>query len=197
MAKKKNYMRETCETFKLIPKEEYIRVMYSGDSELDCEFLCFEENYIPLVPYIPDDWTVVDLGCYQAAQAYHFTGKAAYVGVDCFDLKKYKDYNPPERFKPHNAVHMYETIQDFIKYHLAYFDLSKTYFIMSAVNDFDATAELYSKVKHAYMAYPGKTTHIKGINSESIGRAVKCYRENARREGVVLHAETEEVAKAS
>lgn len=176
MRRSTKYMRNVCETFKVIPKRAYIDTMLIGDSELDCEFLCFEENYIPVAPFIPDDWIVVDLGCYQAAQAYHFTKKAGYVGVDYFEQYKSADYNPPARFKPRNAVHMYESIQTFLQLHLRYFDLSKTYFIMSGVPDSEATALAYSKVKNALLAYPGQPIRAKGINASKIGGAIRKFK---------------------
>ena len=165
-----------CKAYELIPRNEYYRVMRSGDTDLSRDFMCFEENYIPLVPFIPNDWVVVDLGCYQAAQAYFFTEKGGYVGVDIYDGVRKRGYKPPLRFKPQNAVHVTETIQQFVREHLCYFDLDKTYFIMSGVKDFDATREAFAKVKHAYRAYPGTEPAAKGINSKEILEAVRKYK---------------------
>ena len=188
-----------CETYKLIPIDEYIRVMESGDTEIDREFLCFEENYIPLVPFIPYDFTVVDLGCYMAAQSYHFTNKAGYVGVDVYDAKRINGYNPPLRFKPWNAVHMTESIVDFMKNHLQFFDIHKTYFIMSAVPDPEGKLATYvlNNVEHAYIAYPGKKTQVKGINSDIIRKAAYEYKLEHCPERIRQDVDYKEETKAS
>lgn len=164
--------RKACETFKLIPHEKYLDVYFSGEIEVDCEFLCFEENYIPVANLIPHDWIVVDLGCYIAAQSYWFTNKVAYVGVDSFDTKRINGFNPPRRFRPDNAYHLYESIQDFLKNHLRYFDLSKTYFVMSAVPDFKATAAAFDAVENAVISYPGMKVKTKGIFADEICAAI-------------------------
>ena len=71
---------------------------------------------------------------------------------------------------------MKESIQEFLKNHLCYFDLDKTYFIMSGVKDFAATADAFAMVKHAYLAYPGEETSVKGINREEILESVRRFR---------------------
>ena len=56
----------------LIPPEELKLKLSYGSTELDPTFLCFEHVYLPVSKMIPEHFTIVDLGCFQAAQAYLF-----------------------------------------------------------------------------------------------------------------------------
>ena len=80
---------ETLEKLRpLIPEEQYIRVMYQPYCELDPGFLGFIMQYEILAGMIPEDWTILDLGCNAAAQSFYFTGHAGYIGVDVLDNRE-------------------------------------------------------------------------------------------------------------
>lgn len=64
----------------LIPEERQAHVFSTGD--VDLEFLGFVEQYDALSHLIPEHYTVIDLGCAYAPQAYLFRNHAAYYGVD-------------------------------------------------------------------------------------------------------------------
>lgn len=64
----------------LIPKERLSHVFNTGD--VDPEFLGFVEQYDAMARLIPKHYTIVDLGCAYAPQAYLFADHAAYFGVD-------------------------------------------------------------------------------------------------------------------
>jgi hypothetical protein len=159
---------------KMIPAEEFNRVQKSGDLEIDSEFVCFEENYIPIANNVPLDFTIVDCGCYVGAQSYYFQNHKAYIGVDAFDLDKEKNrkdygYQAPDRFFTENTTHYSCTIKDFLKSdEFKELDLDKTYFIASAVPAFESTKELFEKTKHCSVFYPGEKSLIKGINAREI-----------------------------
>ena len=164
-----------CKLFEIIPKIEVKRKLDYGDSELGIDFMGFEQNYFPIAEVVPHDWTIVDLGCYQAAQCYLFRDYRAYIGVDCFEQDANDDYVPPLRFQTKNTTHLIMTIQKFISEQLGNYDLDHTYFIASAVPDFRATQEAFKSVKHCCVVYPGERTKIKGFGSDRIISKLDSY----------------------
>ena len=89
----------------LIPDDEFMTVMTQDMCELEPDFLGFVDIYKPLSELIPKGKTVIDFGCYLAAQSYFFAEHKCYIGVDVVDMK---------RFTPPNAVHYISSIQNFI-----------------------------------------------------------------------------------
>lgn len=160
----------------LIPKEELEQKLSYGDSELEPDFLCFENNYEPVARIVPKEFTIVDMGCYQAAQCYLFAKHKLYVGVDCYEKCLSERYAPPMRFQAENTVHIVSTINFFISRFLRMFDLSKTYFIASAVPDFTETETLLYVTKNCLVSYPGKQPKTKGVYAKEIEEAVKNYK---------------------
>ena len=153
----------------LIPEDVLMAKLLSGDSEIDPEFLCFEENYVPIANNVPVDFTIVDCGCYMAAQAYLFQNHKKYIGVDSYDKNAFEDYIPPERFLCENSEHYSCTIDEFLKSdQFKSLDLNKTYFICSGVPAFESTMNLFNKVNNCAVFYPGMKDLIKGINREQI-----------------------------
>lgn len=159
----------------MIPKEEIKEKLSFGYSELDREFMGFERNYIPIADSIPHDWTIVDLGCYQAAQCYLFEDHKAYIGVDIYDSIVMGGFVPPLRFRTANSRHYFMTIQQFAAHELSSFDVGKTYFIASAVPDFEATRMIYNIVRHCCVVYPGKEPMVKGYGASMITHLFKNY----------------------
>lgn len=134
--------------------------------ELDTEFLCFDENYVPIAAVVPRDYVIIDLGCYMAAQAFLFEDHQAYIGVDAFDMnggKPRNSYIPPRRFTTSNSMMLSMTIQEFLKkFHLLGLDKERCYCICSAVPDFSATDEALQFFPNCACFYPGRASSVQG-----------------------------------
>lgn len=89
----------------LIPKEQ-LNAVFAQDCDIDIEFLGFTAIYQSLAAIIPKHWTVLDLGCAFAPQAWLFKDHAAYIGVDMGDRV---------RFHAPNTIHYTMTIREFIE----------------------------------------------------------------------------------
>ena len=114
-----------------IGKDEMHRLYSYPECQLEFDFLGFLESYNDLKDIIPKDFTIIDLGCYQALQGYYFKNHKEYIGID--------NYVPIIwRFHQNNAKYYYMSIQDFIKEHINELDLSKTFAICSYVPDIEA-----------------------------------------------------------
>lgn len=81
----------------------------------DCEYIAcpngfmgFLDVYDAVRSFVPKERTIVDLGCYLAAQAFLFDDYKKYVGVDVVDMK---------RFETNNSLHFMMSIQEFVKKH--------------------------------------------------------------------------------
>ena len=70
----------------VIPASEKRRILSQDECELDIDFLGFTEVYRSLSKIIPKHFTVIDFGCYLAAQCYCFGNHKKYVGVDIVDM---------------------------------------------------------------------------------------------------------------
>lgn len=114
-----------------IPTAQLDRVFASDMCELQADFLGFVGIYERLAEIIPLEWTVVDLGCAHAAQAFFFERHARYIGVDL--LTKVKD-----RFAAANSEHRHMPIKRFVKLYLSTLCLSSTFAICSYVPSWGA-----------------------------------------------------------
>ncbi len=94
------------ELFARLPADQ-IEHVFSGTAscEIDPEFLGFVGIYKNLSEIIPKHFTVIDLGCAYAPQAFYFEDHKAYIGVDA---------GARRRFSADNTTHYTETIQSFI-----------------------------------------------------------------------------------
>lgn len=108
----------------LMPREQVDRVLGQDQCDIAPEFLGFTGVYLSLATIIPTHWTVVDLGCAYAPQAFIFRDHAAYIGVDISD---------GERFCAPNTTHYVMPIANFIEEHGASFDQARTFAICSYV----------------------------------------------------------------
>ena len=122
---------------KLIPLDDYKRVMNSPFNELEPDFLCFANIYGILKDIIPKDKIILDLGCCAGLQGYFFTEHKGYIGVDLVPYEsKYpqpehdrlwylKNYEPlPEYYQTQNyfqlrancpnSKYITSSIEDFI-----------------------------------------------------------------------------------
>ena len=152
----------------LIPADVLNEKLRQINCELEPGFLCFEENYVPIANNVPKEFTVVDIGCYMAAQSYLFKEFERYYGVDPFDLPFNDDYIAPERFAISNGTHFCLSGKQFLDSFLSSLDLDKTYFICSAVPNFKETDYIFDSVKNCAIFYPGKEPMVKGISKEAI-----------------------------
>jgi hypothetical protein len=130
----------------LIPFEEFNEVMSYDQCELDPSFMGFTDHYGALASIVPLHYTIVDLGCYLAAQSYFFAHHTRYIGVDVVEAK---------RFTPPNAEHYTGSIQSFIdcldEFKL---NLDTTFAIMNYVPDDNARRLVKSIFKNLYVFYP-------------------------------------------
>lgn len=106
------------------------------NTELDSKFLGFFENYNDLVN-IPNDFTIIDFGCYQGVQAQYFKNHAAYIGVD---------YGVPisARFSQDNATYYEMTPAEFCENILPTMniDVSKVFVVASFVLNKEITTQI-------------------------------------------------------
>lgn len=139
----------------LIPDEEYHRIMSQKECELEHDFLGFINVYRPLSLVIPKHFTVIDFGCYVAAQSYYFKDHKRYIGVDVCKL---------DRFTPKNADHYYMKIQDYmvkgLPRLLAGTSLDSIYAICSYVPDRDATKMVRETFHNVTSYYPYENGEI-------------------------------------
>lgn len=110
--------------WELLPKDQIDRVLGQEICDIAPEFLGFTRVYFALAGIIPKHWTVVDLGCAYAPQAFIFKDHKAYVGVD-FTVK--------EQFAAPNTTLYSMSIGEFIAKHAADFDQKRTFAICSYV----------------------------------------------------------------
>lgn len=79
-------MLNTCHPLFSILQEKYPeqveRVFSQNNCDIDATFLGFMDTYKALADLIPQHWTIVDIGCAYAAQAYYFRNHRLYIGTD-------------------------------------------------------------------------------------------------------------------
>ena len=93
-----------CESAEKYPKM-FKEVLEQEMCDIDGLFLGFVDIYYFLSKVIPKDWTIVDLGCAYAPQAYYFQKHKKYIGVDSSESK---------RFKFKNTQHFYCSIRKYL-----------------------------------------------------------------------------------
>lgn len=119
------------------------RVMRGADIEPD--FMGFANTYQALSRLIPLDWTVLDLGCAYAPQAYYFRHHARYIGVDVWPAHK--------RFHFSNTVHATQRIEHYACPAVA--DQPKVFCILNYVNCRAETAEKVRRLfRNLFVFYP-------------------------------------------
>jgi hypothetical protein len=112
--------------FDMIPADQMERVTSSYLCDIDPSFLGFVGVYERLAQIIPLDWTVIDMGCAYAPQAFFFERHREYIGVDIL--------TPLEnRFYANNSRHFFMSIKDFINKHIAAIELKSSFAICSYV----------------------------------------------------------------
>lgn len=134
--------------FELLPREQLDRVFSHDMCDISPEFLGFTNIYLALADIIPMHWTIVDLGCAYAPQAFIFARHKAYIGVDASEC---------ERFTAPNTTHYRMTNGEFISRHAGDFDQSTTFAICSYVPPWygdDSRALAQASFKNVFTYYP-------------------------------------------
>lgn len=132
----------------MLPAEQLDRVLGSHQCDIEPDFLGFVGIYDRLAQIVPRSWTVVDLGCAYAPQAFFFATHAAYIGVDLL--------TPLDaRFVAPNSQHLHMPIADFVEQHSAKLHQGTTFAICSYVppwhgNNIKLVREAFSNVFRFY-----------------------------------------------
>lgn len=123
-------------------------------------FLGFLLEYDYVRNYIPKDvTTILDLGCYLAAQSYLFVKYEKYIGIDIND-------GPNDiRFTPPNAVHEDMSIQEYISQNE--FQSNEVFAICSYVPDKEAMRMVEDTFANCYICYPERGNVLK-VNGKYI-----------------------------
>lgn len=111
--------------YRMLPPDQIERVFASDMCDIEPEFLGFVGAYERLAEMIPTHWTVIDLGCAYAPQAYFFRDHAAYIGVDLGPVDR--------RFSAPNTTHLTMPIHEFCANSIAGLDIKTTFAICSYV----------------------------------------------------------------
>lgn len=144
----------------IIPLKEVNEKLSQDYCELDLEFAGFEYQYRAVANNVPDDYIIIDFGCYMAAQSYLFCNHEAYIGVDMV--------GDVERFATKNTTHYTMSIQEFIKKELPKYKGKKVYAICNYVPDADARDLVTMALENFMVYYPGELLQCKGINAYRI-----------------------------
>jgi len=99
-------------------------IIDSDSCEIDPTFLGFTDTYRYLAKIIDKDWTIIDLGCCNATQAFYFLKHKQYIGVDISNCMK---------LKTPNGIFYKESIKDFITNHKDLVEAQKTFAICNYV----------------------------------------------------------------
>lgn len=153
---------EACELCKIIPKEklDYLFEHSDAGAELDFTFLGFEDPYKRVLELVPEEYTIIDLGCAYACQSWFFKGYAGYIGVDGW-------FNDDSVIHTENSRFYFVTIQEFVREVLPTLgvDLEKVFAVCSAVPDREAKALVKETFPNCLVWYPGEETFEKFPNS--------------------------------
>lgn len=145
------------------------RVLASGSGDIDAEFLGFTDIYQHLSQVIPKHFTVVDLGCAYAPQAFYFRNHRAYIGVD-LPMPEH----PIERFSFKNSRFYLMPIKDYIAVEVVLnkeFDLDTAFAICSYVPSWvgDNSEMVRRAFKNCFVFYPAGDPAFLETQEEMIG----------------------------
>ena len=139
------------ELFSRIPVSQLLDVFNQDYCEVGPEFFGFTDIYRALAEIIPKHFTVIDLGCCYAAQAFYFEQHRFYYGVDIFTGK---------RFRTPNTIHFIKSIQRFLAEDLVGIDLDETFAICSYVPDWEAQQSVREAFPNVFVYYPSDKLKI-------------------------------------
>ena len=124
----KEYENECARIIREYP-DQIKKVFSHPMCQYDYTFLGFLDVYAS-IPELPEDFIIIDFGCYLGVQAIYFQQYQSYIGVDTFDILEYA-------FQTENNTYYQKSIQDFIK-DMHNLDLNKCFAICSYVPDENA-----------------------------------------------------------
>lgn len=129
--------------------EQLHKVLSSENCDISPDFLGYLAPYSQLSKIIPSHWTVLDLGCSWAPQAYYFNLHYSYIGVD-------NNCKVEDRFTFENTHHLNMSIEEF----LSLYDLESPVFcICSYVNAVEGTlSSIRLRLLNLFMYYPRVVT---------------------------------------
>ncbi len=131
---------------KLLPTDQLISVLQQDRCEIDLDFMGFTDIYEKLAEIIPYQFTVIDIGCGYAPQAFLFKNHKRYIGIDPSNQI---------RFHTKNTIHFYCSIQEVIELHIGLnVDIDKTFAICSYVPDEEAKYIVRNTFKNLFVFYP-------------------------------------------
>lgn len=139
----------------MIPDAECERVFRSDAmAEISCDdLMCDARAYYDLSRIIPQNYTVIDIGCAYNAQSYLFTGHKGYISVN--PEMEVDDYHF-EYFRAPNTEHYKMSGQEFIGKVLPTLglDLSRTFAICTYVPDYCCQSLVRKTFNNCYVYYP-------------------------------------------
>jgi len=149
LPEEKDYLDLCKEVYEIIGAKEYRRLFDWEECELQFDFLGFLDEYQPLRE-LPKDFTILDLGSYQALQGAFFKDYEQYITVDLI---------PEEaRLKQDNATHIQCELRRFFKEVLPTLnlDMEKTVAIGSYVPCSDLKKLIEENFTYYRWVYPGE-----------------------------------------
>lgn len=147
--------------FEMIDEAERKRLLSYERCEIEPDFIAFLGNYYDLPLRLPKDYTIIDIGCYQALQGILFQKHKKYIGVE--------PNVPIEwRLQQDNAEYYNQTGQQFIQKTLPELirnglDLKKAFIICSAVPDKELQKMIWTVFPQCRISYPFEKTREKGV----------------------------------
>ena len=146
---------ESCELYKLIPREKINRIFEKSETagaELDYTFLGFEEVYKAVTLFAPKSRVIIDFGCGYAFQSWYFRDYRKYIGVD-------NDITENDIFRTDNAEFYFMSIQEFIKneFHKTGYSFDEVFVICSYVPNTDAQRLVRETFPHCLVYYPHRS----------------------------------------
>jgi hypothetical protein len=150
--RKTDFDKRSERLLKMIPKKELDRVLNQKMCDITPAFMGFIDAYEALAKLIPLHWTVVDLGCAYAPQAYYFTKHKKYIGVDDGSVEHFKTSN--SEFYTPLKIYDYINSSNFAK-----LDLDETFAILNYVPPWyhDNCRLVRGAFKNLYVFYPHGT----------------------------------------
>lgn len=132
---------------KLLPPEQMEKIFNQPDCDIDFDYIGFVDFYFYLSEMIPKHWTIIDIGCSYAPQAFLFKYHKQYFGID---------NSVKIRFEAQNTTHLYMSATEFcVKESEKYnFDIDTTFAICQYVPDDNAVLFTKQWFKNVFTYYP-------------------------------------------
>jgi hypothetical protein len=136
----------------MLPPEQTDRVFSFAMCDIGPEFLGFVGIYERLSQIIPVDWTVIDLGCAYAPQAFFFEKHREYIGVDLLTELE-------ARFAARNSRHYHMAVSEFVERHTGEYRQDTTFAICSYVPPWggDNMSLARGAFKNVFTFYPASS----------------------------------------